>query len=91
MHSNVNGVFKSCEINVSKGIFQVDTSSPLLFCTSLIALTSEISRTVYGYKLSQKKMSHLFYMDELMFYAEDDNEMGGLLKTIKCIGDNIGI
>lgn len=30
-------------------------------------------------------------MDDLMFYAEDDNEMRGLQKTVKYFSDNIGI
>lgn len=64
-NSHINGLKSSGEIRINRGIFQGDFLSLLLFCISLIALNSKFNRTEYGYRVSQKKISRLLYMDEL--------------------------
>ena len=72
------------------GNVQGDSLSPLLFCMALISLSRHLNDTGYGYKISNKKTKHLFYMDDLKLYACSDYELKGLLKTVKAFSDNIG-
>ena len=86
-----NGISKSNKIKIERGIFQGDSLSPLLFCLCLIPLTHELNHTGYGYRISEKTINHLFYMDDLKIYAKDDGELEGLLKTVKQFSDDIGM
>ena len=45
--------------------FQEHSLSRLLFCLALTPLTNELNRTSYGYKIGEKSINHLFYMDDL--------------------------
>ena len=45
--------------------FQEQSLSPLLFCLALTPLTNELNRTSYGYKIGEKSINNLFYMDDL--------------------------
>ena len=89
--SHCDGVMKSNNININCGIFQGDSFSPLLFCLSLIPLSLELNKTKYGYKIRDKLINHLFYMDDLKLYAKNDGELEGLLKTVKKFSDDIGM
>ena len=81
----------SDKINIKRGIFQGDSLSPLLFCTSLIPLSLELNSSGYGYKIRTEQITHLFYMDHLKLYAKDDNELEGLLGIVKGFSDDIGM
>ena len=89
--SHPNGVITARDINVNCGIFQGDSLSPLLFCISLIPLSTELNKTGYGYKIKEQKINHLFYMDDLKLYGKNDNELEGSLKTVKKLSDDIGM
>ena len=41
--------------------------------------------------IMEKKINHLFYMDDLKLYAQNDGELEGLLKTVKAFIDDIGM
>ena len=86
-----NGTITCENLKIKRGIFQGDSLSPLLFCTSLIPLTFELKNSGYGYKIGEDKFSHLFYMDDLKLYGKDDNEIEGLLKIVKGFSDDIGM
>ena len=62
---------------------------PLFFCLALIPLTTELNRTGYGYKICEKSINYLFYMDDLKMFAKDDHELEGLLQTVKKFSDDI--
>jgi len=51
----------------------------------------ELNNSGYGYKISEDKFFHLFYMDDLKLYEKDDNQIGGLLKIVKGFSDDIGM
>ena len=38
-----------------------------------------------------KSINHLFYMDDLKLFARNDNELTGLLDTVKKFSDDIGM
>ena len=39
----------------------------------------------------EKTINHLFYMDDLKHYAQNDGELEGLSKTVKAFSDDIGM
>jgi len=58
---------------------------------ALIPLSNELNNTGYGYKIFDRILSHLFYMDDLKFFAKNDQDLEGLLCTIKEFSDDIGM
>jgi hypothetical protein len=54
-------------IEIQCGMFQGDSLSALLFCSSLIPLTEQLSRLNTGYEehTTKTKISHLLYVDDL--------------------------
>ena len=67
---------QSQPIQIRRGIFQGDSLSPLLFYIALIPLTNELNRTVCGYHVhgTERKISHLFYMDDLKLLGRNEND-----------------
>ena len=86
-----NGILTATGMCITCGIVQGDSLSPLLFCMALIPLSRLLNATGYGYKISNKKINHLFYIDDLKLYACNDYELEGLLKTVKTFSDDIGM
>ena len=87
--SHSQGTIKTRAISIKSGIFQGDSLSPLLFCLSLAPLSTLLNNTGYWYEVGGKKISHLFYMDDLKTHVKNDNQQEGLLKTIKAFSDDI--
>lgn len=77
-----NGMSESDFIKIKRGIFQGDSLSPLLFCISLIPLTSELNNSGSGYPIFHRVINHLFYMDDLKLFAKNDQQLEGLLTTV---------
>ena len=85
-----SGVLETGLISIKRGIFQGDSLSPLLFTMSLNPLSRELQKTGYGYQLDkQTKINHLFYVDDLKLYGTSDNQLNGLLSTLKKVSDDI--
>ena len=84
-----NGNVNEKPIKIKSVIFQGDSLSPLLFCLSLIPLSKELNRTGYGYNIQKRIMNHLFYMDDLKLFTKDDNDLEGLLQTVKKFRDTL--
>ena len=85
-----SGTLKSNTVDIKCGIFQGDLC-PLFFRLALIPLTTELNKTGCGYKIGQKSINHLFYMDDLKLFAKDEHELEGLLQTVKKFSDDIGM
>ena len=83
-----NGNLKSRSIKINTCIFQGDSLSPLLFCLSLMPLSRELNQTGYGYNIQKRSINHQFYMDDLKLFAKDDNDLEGLLETMKKFSDD---
>ena len=57
---------------------------------SLNPLSQELHKTGYGYQLDeQTKINHLFYVDDLKLYGTSDNQLTGLIITVKNVSDDI--
>ena len=84
------GVLETGPIRIKRGIFQGDSLSPLLFTMSLNPLSQELQKTRYGSQLDeQTKINHLFYVDDLKLYITSDNQLTGLINTVKNVSDDI--
>ena len=82
-------VLETGPIRIKRGIFQGDSLSPLLFTMSFNPLSIELNKTKYGYQLDkQTKINHLFYVDDLKLYGTNDNQLAGLINTVKHISDD---
>jgi hypothetical protein len=78
-------------IKINRGIFQSDSLSPLLSCIALIPLTHEINRAECGYKVygTERKISHLLYMDDLKLIVRSEEELGIEINVVKTISNDI--
>ena len=84
------GVLETGPIRIKTGIFQGDSLSQLLFPMPLNPLSKELQNTGYGYQLDeQTKINHLFYVDDLKLYGTSDNQLTGLINTVKNVSDDI--
>ena len=92
VHLNYSEGSIICEnFGFNSGLFRVDSLSPLLFYLALTPLSYELNDTGYGYKIGEKKINHLFYMDNLKLYAKNGKELDGLLCSVKKFSDDTGM
>ena len=70
-----------------------DSLSPLLFCILLIALTHKLNRADCGYRVqkTERKVSHLLYVNELKLLVRDDDNLENGIKIVKTIGIDINM
>jgi hypothetical protein len=54
-----------------------DSFPPLLFCIALIPLTNKVDRAASGYQVhgTERKISHLLYMDDLKLLGRNENDL----------------
>ncbi len=76
------GIVKTDPIPITRGIFQGDSLSPLLFCMALTPLSNMLNQTGLGYKCYGRTINHLLYMDDLKLYAANDEQLETLLQTV---------
>ena len=77
------------DININSGIFEGDSLSAILLYVALIPLSKPINNTGYGYKIYDNTLNHLFYMDDLKLFAQNDQQLQGLLNIVKQFSDNM--
>ena len=83
------GTLYSRQINTNSDIFQGDSLFPLLFCMALAPLSSLLNNTNYGYTTSTCTIYHLFYVDDLKTFGNNDQEQTSLLTIVKGFSDDI--
>ena len=68
----------------SRGIFQGDWSSPVLFVIALLPLTHILRETGMGYQLEKNgaKVNHLSFVDDLKLHGKNDKEKHTLIKKV---------
>ena len=84
------GRVKTNNPNINNGIFQGDLLS-LLFCIALIPLYIELKNKDNGYKTTTEKINHLFCMNDSKSYAKIDDDLEGLLSTVKRFREDKGM
>jgi hypothetical protein len=84
---------QSQPIQIQRGILKGDSLSPLLFCIALIPLTNELNRADCGYQISgtERKISHLLYMDDLKLLGRKENNLKNEIKIVQTISKNINM
>jgi len=84
---------QSQPIPIRRGIFQGDSLSPLLFCNALIPLTNELNRADCGYQVhgTERKMSHLLYMDDFKLLGRNENDLGNEMKIVQTVSKDINM
>lgn len=87
----LNGNLKSSPIKIRRGIFQGDALSPLWFCLALNPLSFQLNKNQYGYQLKNRdhNISHLFYMDDLKLYSNNNTNMQKLLRRTETFSKDI--
>ena len=80
-------VIQSQLIQIRRGIFLGDSLSSLLFCIAHIPLTNELNRADCGYQVhgTERKISHLLYMDDLKLLGRNENELKNEMKIVQTI------
>jgi hypothetical protein len=78
-------------IKINGGIFQGDSLSPILFCIALIPITNELNRSNYGYQIhgTERKISHLLYMDDLKLIGRSEEELTNEIQIVKTLSNYI--
>ena len=84
---------QSQPIQIRREIFQGDSLSPLLFCIALIPLTNELNRADCGYQVhgTERKISHLLYMDDLKLLVRNENELKNEMKIVQTISKDMNM
>ena len=78
-------------IKMNSGIFQGDSFSPLIFSLALAPLSFILNRTKKCYTLYGDKVNHLFYMDDLKLYAQNNDGLNELIHKVKQFSNDIRI
>jgi hypothetical protein len=75
----------------SRGIFQGDCLSPLLFCIALIPLTHKLNRSDCRYQVhgAERKISYLLYMGDLKLLSRSEEHLENEIKIVKAIDTDI--
>ena len=87
--NTVENTLNAGDININSGIFQGDSLAPILFCVTLIPLTTLLNNTGYIYKIYDNTIIRLLYMDDLKLFAKNDQQLQGLLNIVKQFSDDI--
>ena len=81
------------EAKIQRGIFQEDALSPLLFIIAMMPFDHILRKCTTGYKLSisQEKVNHLMYMDDIKLFAKKEKEQETLIHTVRIYSQDIGM
>lgn len=89
---------RSSFLRIRSGVLQGDSFSPLLFCLAMVPISHALNNTNKGYQTAfgkltktQLTMSHQFYMDDLKLYADSEESLKELLRTVETISSAISM
>ena len=74
-------------VDIKRGIFQVDSLSPLLFMLCVISLTVILHKSESAYQF----FMDLLFMDDLKLYAKNEKGLESLVQTVPVFSDDIGM
>ena len=84
------------DIKIKRGIFQGDSLSPLLFCLTIDPLSKILNSLDTGYNLGRgrsrkenKRVNHLLFMDDLKLYADSEEKLEELVRTVHRFSNDI--
>jgi hypothetical protein len=78
-------------IKINRGIFHGDSLSSLLFCIAFIPITNELNRSNCGCQIhgTERKISHLLYMDDLKLIRRSEEELTNEIQIVKTLSNDI--
>ena len=78
-------------MKISRGIFQDDSLSPLLFVLVVILTTLVLRQTKASYELKKggKKINHLVFMDDLKLFAKNEDQVDSLVNIVRNFSEDI--
>lgn len=79
-----DGTLKSNSIKIKCGNFPEDLVSALIFCIVLISLTIQLNKTGCSHEIGINNINHLFYIDDLKVYTQNDEREDLSQKVNKC-------
>ena len=81
------------EVEIKRGIFQGDASSPLVFVLALIPLSLILrkAKTAYEFSESKEKINHFLFMDHLKLDSRSDKGLDSLVQTVCVFSEDIGM
>ena len=79
------------EVDIRRGIFQVNSFSPLLFVV-VISLSIILNETDLGYVTSRnQELSHLLFMDDLELYAKSERKLDLFIQAMRAFSDDVSM
>ena len=81
------------EVEIKRGIFQVDSLSLLAFVLILIPLSLILRKVkaVYEFSKSKEKVNHLLFMDDLKLYSRSEKGLDSLVQTVRVFSEDVGM
>ena len=81
------------EVDISCGIFQRESLSPLVFVICMIPLSMLLRRENLGYAFGEGKVlvNHLLFMDDLKMFGRNKRELDALIELVRLFSRDIGI
>ena len=88
-----SGNSELCEVEIKRGIFQVDSLSPSVFVLALIPLSLILRKVKAAYELSEskEKINHLLFMDNLKLYSRSEKALDSLVQAVPVFSEDIGM
>ncbi|KAI5737559.1 hypothetical protein M8J76_014690 [Diaphorina citri] len=89
-----NEEIRTEKLYLKNGIYQGDSLSSLWFCLAMNPISYQLNSHPYGYKLNKSddsRITHLFYMDDLKVYAQNENQLQSQLEIISNVSSDIGM
>jgi len=86
--SNAVTTHSDKERNIPRGL-----SFAIKLCIALIPLTNELNRADCGYQVhgTERKISHLLYMDDLKLFGRNKNDLKNEMKIVQTISRDINM
>ena len=81
------------EVKVTRGIFQGDSLSPLLFVICMIPLSLVLRKTKAYYEWGNKqyRINHLLFMDDLKLFGKTKDQIDSLVQIVQIFSEDIGM
>lgn len=75
----------SRKINIMKGVRQGDILSPIIFTSAVVEIFKRVNIEA-GVKIDGEKLSNLRFADNIVFFAESEEQLENLLKDLNMEG-----
>ena len=78
-------------VKISRGIFQGDSFSPLLFVLALNPISIALKDIKMGYSLAKRGpfINHILFMDDIKLFGKTENEIDSLIQTVRICSQDI--